>query len=283
MSTPRRRLTGGLAVAALGTWLAVAAAPAALAGQAPVPYTDARSTGTITLCDQLGNRITTGKVTDAPFAWKLIGSTAPVYPYDQPGKTATLFAYQPRQGVDPPQWSGAQLTGSSRYSSATNPTAVATPRDPALTQFTLAYPPKWEGLVQLRLFQGGPGLPIQSLHYDTADLRVTGNTWTVVRGGSLPCSSGVAKSNEDLLLAPVHTPAPTSRATVAQPPVSSTGPSATGAGAASAAAAGSAAPATSADPSSSSSPRTLVLLAAGLVAAGLVAVGFFFGRSRGTG
>ena len=282
MKTRHRQLAVAAAVAALGTWVALSAAPAAMAAQAPVPYTDARSTGTITLCDQLGNRITSGKITDAPFAWKLIGSTAPVYPYDQPGKTATLFAYQPRQGVDPPQWSGAQLTGSSRYTSSKNPTAVSTPRDPALTQFTLAYPPKWQGLVQLRLYQGGPGLPIQSLHYDTADLRVTGSTWTVVRGGSLPCSAGAAKSVEDVLLAPVHTPAPTSRATLAQPPVSSTGPTA-GSTTASAAAAGSQAPATtSGDAGSSSSPRTLVLLAAGLLAAGLVAVGFFFGRSRST-
>jgi hypothetical protein len=280
MSQQHRRLAVGLAAAVLGTGVAISAAPAAMAALAPVPYTDARSTGTITLCDQLGNRVTTGKVTDAPFAWKLIGSTAPLYPYDQPGRTATLFAYQPRQGVDPPQWSGAQLTGSARYTSVKNPTAVATPRDPALTQFTLAYPPKWQGLVQLRLFQGGPGLPIQSLHYDTADLRVSGMTWTVVRGGSLPCSAGAARSEEDILLPSVHTPAPSSRATVAQPPVSSTGPTgavSSGPGAA----AGSMAPAASIDPGGSSSPRTLVLLAAGLLAAGLVAVGFLVGRSRG--
>jgi len=278
---PRRRpLAVALALAAGCTWVALLTAPVAFAAQAPVPYTDARSTGTITLCDQLGNRITTGKITDAPFAWKLIGSTAPVYPYDQPGRTATLFAYQPRQGVDPPQWSGAQLTAASRYTSAKNPTAVATPRDPALTQFTLAYPTKWEGLVQLRLFLGGPGLPVQSQHYDSADLRLAGNTWTLVRGGSLPCSSGAARSNEDVLLTPVHTPAPTSRATVAQPPVSSTGPSAIASTGAAAAAAGAQAPGVSAASGGSSSPRTLVLLAAGLLAGGLVGVGFFFGRSR---
>ena len=280
MNVPLRRLGAWSVAALLGTGVGLAAAPAALAGQAPVPYVDARATGTITLCDQLGNRITTGRVTDAPFAWKLIGSTAPIYPYDQPGRTATLFAYQPRQGVDPPQWSGVQLTGSSRYTSVRAPTAVSTPRDPALTQFTLAYPPKWQGLVQLRLFLGGPGLPIQSLKYDTADLRVSGNTWTVVRGGSLPCSTGAARSDEDVLLAPVKTPTPSSRATVSQPPVSSKGPTA-GTTPASAAAAGSQAPTISVDPASSSSPRTLVLLAAGLLAAGLVAVGFFVGRSRG--
>jgi len=231
------------------------------------------------MCDQLNHRVTTGNVSDAPFAWKLIGSTAPVYPYDEAGRTATLYAYQPRQGVDPPQWSGTQLTGSSRYTTVKAPTAVATPRDPALTQFTLAYPPKWEGLVQLRLFMGGPGLPIQSLHYDTADLRVTGGVWTVVRGGSLPCTAGAAKSDEDLLLGPVHTPAPSSRATVVQPPVTTEGPTASSA--ASAAAAGAQQPVASTAPTGGESTRVLVLLAAGVLAAALLAGGFYLGRSRG--
>ncbi len=274
-----RLVPSGLVAAMLVAGLSLAATPNALAGQTAVPYIDVRATGTITLCDQVGNRITTGQITDVPFAWKIIGSTAPVYPYSESGRTATLFAYQPRQGVDPPQWSGAQLTGSSRYTSVKAPTAVATPRDPALTQFTLAYPPKWDGLVQLRLVLGGPGLPIQSLQYDTADLRVSGNTWTMLRGGSLPCSSGAAKSDEDLLLAAVATPAPSSRATVSEPPMSSTGATAVGATLSPAAAAGPQ-PTSTSDPTGGSSPRALVLLAAGLLAVGLVAVGFVVGRTR---
>ena len=90
---------------------------AALAKSA-VPYTDSRSTGSIALCNAAGQDITHGSVYDKPFAYRVVSSVPAPIQYRGTGRRATLYAFQPREGVDPSQWNGDSLTATSTY---TNP------------------------------------------------------------------------------------------------------------------------------------------------------------------
>jgi hypothetical protein len=62
------------------------------------------------------------------------------------------------------------------------------------------FSPSWGGLLQLRIFLGAPDATSGSATYPATDIQVTGDTWRVVRGGSVPCSSGNAQSVESVLL-----------------------------------------------------------------------------------
>jgi hypothetical protein len=57
----------------------------------------------------------------------------------------------------------------------------------ALKSFLDAYPTQWDGLVQLRIFLGANNQGIQNMTYPTADIQVKGDTWTLLRGGNVPC------------------------------------------------------------------------------------------------
>jgi hypothetical protein len=174
------------------------AAPAA-AADTTVPYTDDRAVGQLTLCDRSGRPVTSGSTTDKPFVWSAVSDTAGRPGYTAAGRSATLFGFQPRENVDPSQWSGTQLTASARYSNPTYPKAQATERDLTLRDLLGTYPARWDGLFQLRVYLGAPGLPVDSVHYATADIRVTGDRWALMRGGDAPCKSGSAVSLEAIL------------------------------------------------------------------------------------
>ena len=169
--------------------------PASYADES-VPYTDSNSVGTIGLCDKAGNTITSGNVHDRPFAFTVVSSAAAPAPYDVKGRKATLFAFQPRKDVVPGRWSGDSLTASSEYSNAKHPMAAGTLRDFSLTDYLESFPVRWDGLVQLRMYLSAPNTSILKLPYPTTDIRVSGDTWTVVRGGTGDCSVGKATSNE---------------------------------------------------------------------------------------
>jgi hypothetical protein len=157
-------------------------------GDSSVPYTDSTAKGTITLCDYAGRPVTHGKVNDVPFVWATVSSEAAETVFGGPGRTATLFAYQPRQGSPPQDWSGEQLTAGSTYADPTHPVAVANQDEgAALKSFLDAYPTQWDGLVQLRVFLGAKSQGIQNTTYPTADIQVKGDTWTLLRGGNVPC------------------------------------------------------------------------------------------------
>ena len=64
-----------------------------------VPYDDAQSAGSLTLCSADGKSVTGGKVDDSPFADIVLGETALPSSLDPTGAVATLYAYQPREGV----------------------------------------------------------------------------------------------------------------------------------------------------------------------------------------
>jgi len=190
-----------------------------------------------------------------------------------------LYAYQPRDGVSPGEWSGEMLTASARYSNPAHPMAQATAADSTLADFVDAYPPQWNGFVQLRIYLGAPDQPIFSATYAATDLQISGDTWTVVRGGSVPCNSGTAVSLEDLVT-PTTPPttgpgAPATSEVVASTTIATADPSAT----TTPLAASESAASTSAS-SGSSGPSTGLVIAVVVVVLVAIAVSLVWLRRR---
>lgn len=177
-----------------------AAAAGVAAGATGVPYTDPSAAGFIGLCDQAGQQVTSGSIDTTPFAWRAVSSVPAPPPYNNTGRTAVLVAYQPQQELPPGDWSGEQLTASSRYSNPTSPMAAATGSDTSLQSFLQDYPPKWDGFVELRMYLGTNDAPSYQEKYPVLNIRVTGSTWHAVGGGTVNCASGTAESIETALL-----------------------------------------------------------------------------------
>jgi hypothetical protein len=206
---------GGLAAVLLTLAAPVLAAASASAG-VTVPYNDPNSSGTIGLCDKNGHSITSGSLADNPFVWTAVSSVAVAQGFGGAQHKAVLAAYLPIQGVPPGYWSGKYLTASSQYTNLSHPMAEGTIADGPLQWFVGAYPPHWDGLVQLRMFLSAYNTGVYNTTYPTTDIRVTGKTWTVVRGGTGSCSVGKAVSAETLRLSTAQidriagvTPSPT--------------------------------------------------------------------------
>jgi hypothetical protein len=183
-SIGRLGLVGMVAVLASGFPIANAFAASGL------PYTDQYAHGSIGLCDEAGNNITHGSVYDKPFAWRAISSVSAPPALSGPGRKATFYAYQPRKGIDPANWSGQQLGAASAYSSTTVPVAQQTARDPALSDYLNNYPPQWDKLVELRIYFGALNTPVSTSAYPAADIRITGTTWTLLNGAKVDCNAG---------------------------------------------------------------------------------------------
>jgi hypothetical protein len=189
---------------------------ASSAAAAGVPFTDPSASGYIGLCDRAGHQMTSGSVTAHPFAWKAVSSVPALPPYDNATRTAILVAYQPRQGLVAGEWSGAELTASSRYSNPAHPMAAATGDDDSLADFTSDFHPVWNGYVQLRMYLGASGAEIYRVHYPTLVIQVSGSHWRAIGGGRVDCNAGTATSIETILLPKSSTSPPSS--------TSSTGP-----------------------------------------------------------
>ncbi|MER7005141.1 hypothetical protein ABT297_19115 [Dactylosporangium sp. NPDC000555] len=173
-----RRISTGAAL------LVVAAALALLTAcgkhEERVPYHDDRSTGAIVLYGADDKVKTSGKLSDKPFVAKAVSQAAAPAPYDGEGRKASLLAYQPRAGVDPQLWAGTYLTGASTYADAAHPAVEAPAQGLSLAEFIERYPTRWDGLVQLRIYLGVPNEPTLNSSYATADLKVEGDTWTLL-------------------------------------------------------------------------------------------------------
>lgn len=165
-----------------------------------MPYTDPNAVGTIGLCDQAGQQVTSGSIDTTPFAWRAVSSQSAPAPYDNAGRTATLYVFQPIQGLPPGVWSGVQLTASSRYTNLADPMAAATDRDDSLEDAIAQYPPNWDGFLELRIYLGTTNDQPYSLHYPALDIQVSGGTWQAVGGGPVNCSSGTSESIESIVL-----------------------------------------------------------------------------------
>lgn len=186
-------------VAALSLAGLVALAGGAGASTA-APYADPNVVGSIGLCNQAGQQITSGSVTATPFAWRAVSTQPAQAPYNNAGRTATLVAYQPLQDLPPGDWSGAQMTSSSSYTNPANPMAAATDGDQSLQDIIDQYPPRWDGFLQLRMYLSTADKQPFTLHYPALNIQVTGNTWQAVGGSPVNCASGTAVSIESVLL-----------------------------------------------------------------------------------
>ncbi|MDQ1748161.1 MAG: hypothetical protein QOD07_2424 [Frankiaceae bacterium] len=188
-----------------------------------LPYRDPAVHGGIAFCDQHDHPVTSGSLEAQPFVWKALSSVAAPAGYTGAQAKVTLLAFQPREGVDPSDWSGNQLTASSTFTNRAHPAAQSTYGDQPLVSFVQAFPPKWDGLIQLRMYFSVAGSSPYSRTYPAADIRVSGDRWTLVDGARVDCGAGRGMSSETVLLpksrlaspAPVvvHTPAPTASAT----------------------------------------------------------------------
>ena len=218
--TPRRTLSFGRRGVTL-VWLTLLGAAAALAqplggpltglaaaANSAAPYMDPSAVGSIGLCNQAGQQITSGSVTARPFAWRAVSTQPAQLPYNKAGRTAILVAYQPLQGLPAGDWSGTQMTASSRYTNPGNPMVAATDGDLSLDDVIEQYPPKWDGFLQLRIYLGAPQESAFTQQYPALNIEVTGETWTAVGGSPVNCASGTAQSIESVLL-PSTTTAPT--------------------------------------------------------------------------
>jgi hypothetical protein len=197
MSVSRVTKRGIVAVTAAAVGLLATVGPAAATPK--VPYTDPSADGYLGICNQQGKQITSGSIDSTPFAWEVVSSAAAPSSVSGSGRTATLYAYQPIEGVDPEDWSGDQLTGTSQYSNPSHPTAVSTSRDFALSQFLNVFPTKWDGFIELRMFLDAPGTQPEVLTYPALSLHISGDTWQAVGGGPVVCTAGQAESNEAIL------------------------------------------------------------------------------------
>jgi hypothetical protein len=155
---------------------------------AEAPYGDPAAAGRLTLCGADGEAVTEGSTRDLPFAATVVGATAAADGYAAEGRTAAVFAYQPREGMAPSEWSGLQLTAPAAYDDPAVPQVSLTEADTALSQFVAAFPAAYDGWVQLRLYLGAPDQPVSSQHYDAVDLQVDGTSWRAVQPGTASCS-----------------------------------------------------------------------------------------------
>jgi hypothetical protein len=258
---------------------------ASVAHAAPaVPWTDTSVTGFIGLCNSAGQSVDRGSLDTTPFVTRAVSSVAAPSSYGQAGRTATLYAFQPRQDIAPGQWSGDMLTASTRYSNPAHPMAQATGGDLSLAGFVSEFPPAWDGLIQLRLYLGAPGQPAQTLSYAATTIKVTGSTWTVVSGGNTSCTTGNATSIESILLPKkslkVHHSANTSTlSSAASQPGSASNASATP-GPIGAPANGDLAASRTSDSGGSTNYPELVLIAILAATAGAAAVSWLHRRSQ---
>lgn len=213
----------GAAVVVLLAALSAFFGMAASAQAAGVPYVDESASGSVGLCDSSGHALTHGNINDKPFVWRAVSSVAAPDPVNGPGRRATLYAFQPRKKINSLLWSGEKMTSSSTYSNVRYPMAQATLADRKLANFLNDFPPQWNGFVQLRMYLSAPGQqPDPTATYAATDLRISGDTWTVVHGASVPCTDGAAQDTE--ILTPAQRKGGTGSATVGPRSIGPKGP-----------------------------------------------------------
>ncbi|MBV9592920.1 MAG: hypothetical protein JO147_03875 [Actinobacteria bacterium] len=206
----RRTLRLGVgSLAAIG--LVVLGTPGAGAATT-LPYKDDDAAGKLTFCDASGKSITHGSTQDAPFASRIVGSMAAPAPFNGPGRTSIVAAYQPRPNVAPGAWSGEYLTAQSQYTDANHPMAAGVRGDESIGTFVSDFPPKVDGLIQIRLMLGLPNHSAETTKYSASSVKIDGNTWTLVDGGDAPCDSGSAVS-----IAAIYDPSLTQAPTATAP------------------------------------------------------------------
>ena len=159
---------------------AIALGGAACSSDPDIPYKDDAANGRLGLFDAEGRPVTKGNINDKPFVVFAVSDEKATPPHDKPGRKAALLAFQPREGVAPASWGGDFLTGSTPYSDANRPTAHGTEEDITLANFLAVFPIGWGGVIQLRMYLSAPEAPGRTDRYATAEIRVDGDTWSLV-------------------------------------------------------------------------------------------------------
>jgi uncharacterized membrane protein YgcG len=213
-------VAGAVALLAVGSVTGLAAAATATA----VPYTDPDVAGSIGLCNQAGQQVTSGSVDTVPFTWRAVSTQPASAPYNNAARRATLVVYQPLQNIPAGDWSGETLTAASSYTNPANPMAAGTNRDQSLQDIIEAFPPTWDGFLQLRIYLSTANTAPYTAKYPALDIQVTGGTWHAVGGATVNCAAGTAESMETVLL-PSTTATTVPTATTA--PAATTAPSKT--------------------------------------------------------
>ncbi|KAA1423916.1 hypothetical protein FE697_010210 [Mumia zhuanghuii] len=189
-----RRMPRRVGVLVIATVVVVTTAVAWFASRDQVvPYTDPQSTGLLTLCDESGKPVTEGRVDDTPFAPIVVGAT----PLDGriPGDlvaNATLYGYQPREAIEPLEFSGSPIGGPVPFVDHERPATRVVPDAWSIANFVEVFPADLDGYVQLRLITSVSGFGANTTSYDTADIKVDGESWHVVRGGHADCTGAAA-------------------------------------------------------------------------------------------
>ena len=189
LARPVRRVAG---LALLAGVLVIAAVLWSRTGAeaSEAPYDDPQAAGGITLCSEDGEPVTGGSVDDTPFAAVALGSTGIPSDVDDTGAVGTLYAYQPREGVSPSEFSGTAITAAGQLAEPDRPAVVVTEDSWSVGDFVTAFPADLDGYVQLRLYLGTPASgTLSDRPYDTADLRVDGDRWELVDGGNAACTA----------------------------------------------------------------------------------------------
>ncbi len=186
-------------VASVGLPLLIAVGPmvgpAVVAARAVTAPADNYAQGYVGLCDKQGQNVTSGSVYDKPFIWRAVGSVAAPVPFNASSRKATLYAFQPRPGVDASEWSGTTMTAASPYSNPSVPMAQANHRDLGLSDYLNDYPAEVNGIVELRLLYSSADTGF-STSYAASFIQVHGTTWTLIKGGKVNCTAGRATSPE---------------------------------------------------------------------------------------
>lgn len=171
--------------------LSVAATPHTAQPSTTPPWEpDPDSVGALTFYNASGTAITSGSTTTSPLAAYVQGSNT-----IRSGDTrATLYGFLPVSGAAPGTWSGEALTSSTVYPNADAPTTAlkgplplvtGSDTDEDLATLALDFPNTdttddgYAGMYQLRLYTSGPD-ESQTTTYDSADIMISGSTWTVV-------------------------------------------------------------------------------------------------------
>jgi Bacterial Ig-like domain (group 3) len=193
MSLTLRRSAAGIATAVLAGGALLSTGGAAHAAAAPPWEPDGDSVGGLLFFNASGTQITGGNISDSPIAAYVEGAK-PIRAGDD---KATLFGYLPVSGQVPGQWQGEALDAATAYpvTKASAPAALKTATvpvesgisgDESIADLAVDFPNNdvtsdgYAGIYQLRLrtssSKGGGLTPT----YDSADIKITGSTWSVV-------------------------------------------------------------------------------------------------------
>jgi hypothetical protein len=186
-----RKAITGVGVLAIAGGALAATAGSALAAPAPY-YPDSGATfGGIDFFNAAGVQVTSGLISDTPFAAFAVAQDTPA---GVTNPKATTYFYTPVNGVQPGGWGGAQVGNSSAYPVAAPADLAGVPNPDAsgntlsVSGYTATHANTdtsttdgYAGLYAVRIKVTGTGGTTPA-GYAAADIVVSGNTWTQVDG-----------------------------------------------------------------------------------------------------